>query len=48
MIMTYVKAWQWRCARRNADVCDIHCKDGPQVDVMGKNRVAKRKTIQKT
>ena len=23
MIMTYVKAWQWRYIHRNADVCDI-------------------------
>ena len=26
MIMTYVKAWQWRCIHRNADVCDITAK----------------------
>ena len=26
MIMTYVKAWQWRYIHRNADVCDITAK----------------------
>ena len=32
-------AWQWRYIHRNDDVCVWHhCKDGPQVEVMEKNR----------
>ena len=50
MIMTYVKAWQWRYIHRNADVCDITAKTVRKLKWWKRiaGAVAKRKTIQKT
>ena len=49
-IMTHVKAWQWQCAHRNADVCDITAKMVRKLKWWKRiaGAVAKRKTIPKT
>ena len=49
MIMTYVKAWQWRYIHWNADVCDITAKKVCKLKWWKRiaGAVAKRKTIQK-